>query len=241
MQTTLQRSVRCQTWTSRQKVLSGEGNYNTFFAEVYANNYTTTTQTYQLQNSSKVSNKDDEPFENNPSTSAKSDDGNFAKPVPQYSKISKLEKREAFMQLFGHPRDVGKTGNKTDKASMVTPLIKFFSTMKAKKQLFTKETTVKAQTLRFHEGAIWTMKLADKGDYLCTGGQDCKVVIWSLVNNNNNGVSPSNATVVSTEPYRVLLGHTGDVIDVSWSQSYFVLSASVVRFSFLVLCKPELF
>jgi WD40 repeat protein len=54
------------------------------------------------------------------------------------------------------------------------------------------------------------------------------VVIWSLVNNNNNGSgNTSNATVVSPEPYRVLLGHTGDVIDVSWSQSYFVLSASV--------------
>jgi WD40 repeat protein len=36
----------------------------------------------------------------------------------------------------------------------------------------------------------------------------------------------SKHTLLNTTPYHIWLGHSGDITDVSWSQSYFVLSAS---------------
>lgn len=36
------------------------------------------------------------------------------------------------------------------------------------------------QKLSFHEGPIWTMKFSHSGNYLCTAGQDTRVVLWSF-------------------------------------------------------------
>jgi hypothetical protein len=88
------------------------------------------------------------------------------------------------MQLFGRPLGSAMAGTAADRttaagtasnkaaaaeklaagisagtaATAKARYVKFLSTIKPKKQLFTTETTTLAQTLRFHEGAIWTMK-----------------------------------------------------------------------------------
>mmetsp|Transcript_28057 Transcript_28057/g.47180 ORF Transcript_28057/g.47180 Transcript_28057/m.47180 type:complete len:873 (+) Transcript_28057:128-2746(+) len=194
--------------------------------------------------------------------------------------------------------------------------VKVTSTLPAKENRF-KEHTCLVQTLGFHRGAIWTMKVSPSGCYLCTGGQDTSVVVWRIAapadgdietasadkaggekgssnksanssnnynnndknndddNNNNDddqwkdddddnirfhgssdgmegrrsrpsknmptGNSSGNLsdmsktiadaslqlrTFIHPEPYRILEGHTGDVIDVAWSKSHFILSAS---------------
>eukprot|EP01038_Epipyxis_sp_PR26KG_P009525 gene9525-12831_t len=126
-----------------------------------------------------------------------------------------------------------------------------------------------AQTIQFHEGPIWTMKFSPDGLFLCSAGQDQRVVVWCVSNfpvrdnrkkeNNNNhyeeddysdglssvdskeskeGVMPKKGPPLKAEhevqlhhfihptPYRVFAEHTGDVIDIAWSKSSFILSAS---------------
>jgi WD40 repeat protein len=111
-----------------------------------------------------------------------------------------------------------------------------------------KDKTRLVQTVPFHSGAVWTMKFSPSGSYLCTAGQDTNVVIWCI--GNPEFVAPLSASdsqdhiasadrerknhekgtgtrdFIYPEPYRILQGHTGDVVDVSWSKSHFILSAS---------------
>lgn len=124
------------------------------------------------------------------------------------------------------------------------------STLPNKSNKF-KDKTRLIQTVPFHSGAVWTMKFSPSGSYLCTAGQDTNVVIWCV--GNPKFVAPLSASdspdhlasadrerksrekssekggtrdFIYPEPYRILQGHTGDVVDVSWSKSHFILSAS---------------
>jgi WD40 repeat protein len=44
-----------------------------------------------------------------------------------------------------------------------------------------KEKIRLAQTLQGHEGPIWSMKISPNGQYLATGGQDTRVLVWCIV------------------------------------------------------------
>jgi WD40 repeat protein len=111
------------------------------------------------------------------------------------------------------------------------------------------------QRLDHHEGPVWTMKFSLNGLYLASGGQDCKIFVWCVANcteqrdRNKSSSSigsgshsyctlqplhrspdaPSSYvhTFFNPEPYRVYEGHSGDIIDFSWSTSCFLLSASI--------------
>lgn len=116
-----------------------------------------------------------------------------------------------------------------------------------------KDRTRAVQTIQFHEGAIWTMKFSPTGAHLCTAGQNTQVVVWCVgglpiavpnEDSNNDGAhemhephekQPQQAQgnqsmnvthFLHPEPYRVLEGHSSDVIDVAWSKLEFLLSAS---------------
>lgn len=106
-----------------------------------------------------------------------------------------------------------------------------------------KDRTRAVQTIDFHEGAIWTMKFSPTGAHLCTAGQNTQVVIWCVgglpieevidgEHYQENEKHQSNkgrmeiTHFIHPEPYRVLEGHTSDVIDVAWSKLEFLLSAS---------------
>lgn len=128
-----------------------------------------------------------------------------------------------------------------------------------------------------NKGAIFTMKFSPDGLYLCTGGHDTNVIIWSVGShvhgvkvvdddssadsksldskgdssgNNEDGYESSDSykdeddndrndniikdlentqyyEFICHKPYKKLKGHVGDVTDVSWSGSQFILSASV--------------
>jgi WD40 repeat protein len=138
-----------------------------------------------------------------------------------------------------------------------------------------KNKTRLVQTLNFHVGAIWTLKFSPDGRFIATGGQDCKVVVWSIglppsvsslnsrkeseasesehsgdeggrftprhsnFSADGHGISIGRLSSASDKagmqpfiwptPFRIFIGHTKDVIDVSWSKSNFVLSASADR------------
>lgn len=96
-----------------------------------------------------------------------------------------------------------------------------------------------------HKGPIWILKMNSTGQYLASAGSDGIIFIWevgmygSKHDENKDSVaekaksnkdSDLDIKVLSQEPYRKYDEHSGqDVIDLSWSPSDFLLSASMDR------------
>ncbi|RPA85720.1 WD40 repeat-like protein [Ascobolus immersus RN42] len=97
-------------------------------------------------------------------------------------------------------------------------------------------------------GAIWTAKFSLDGRYLAVAGQDMVVRVWKVIaskaereehesneeaeESETYGFVPDDATrdnapVFHTKPYREYIGHTADVLDLSWSKNNFLLSSSM--------------
>nr|NVI79804.1 putative WD repeat-containing protein 44 [Cucujiformia] len=104
-----------------------------------------------------------------------------------------------------------------------------------------------------HEGPIWCMKFSCCGKLLATAGQDKVLRIWVVRDSfqffqemrtkyNAEKVSPtpsqeslvslqsndtSSKLVFMPKPFCTYSGHTSDLLDVSWSKNYFILSSSM--------------
>ncbi|TRY57390.1 hypothetical protein DNTS_024969 [Danionella cerebrum] len=88
-----------------------------------------------------------------------------------------------------------------------------------------------------HMGAVWTMKFSHCGRLLATAGQDNVVRIWeSLCSSKSDTEFATALEDADTEdrnvPFRQLpfckyKGHTADLLDLSWSKNYFLLSSSM--------------
>ncbi|PLB35738.1 WD40 repeat domain-containing protein [Aspergillus candidus] len=87
--------------------------------------------------------------------------------------------------------------------------------------------------------AIWALVFSNDGKYLAAAGQDSKVRVWSVVGSpedrdsiqtmedDGDGLPRLNAPVFRSEPIQVYEGHTGSVLDLSWSKNNFLLSSSM--------------
>ncbi|KAK8966807.1 hypothetical protein KSP40_PGU019326 [Platanthera guangdongensis] len=108
-----------------------------------------------------------------------------------------------------------------------------------------------------HKGSVRTMKFSPSGWYLASGGEDCIVRIWQIKEAETsckciveNGpancfgkskcssligvkgscasiVFPKKAFKILEKPLQEFIGHTGDILDVSWSASDFLLTSSM--------------
>lgn len=110
------------------------------------------------------------------------------------------------------------------------------------------------QSIYAHEGVIWVAKFSKSGRYLATAGQDTNVIVWkvdtnrstsanrgkddevpegeesSLVGQHESIEAPGvvyGVPVLNTTPFRHYKGHKKDVLDLSWSGSNFLFSASM--------------
>ncbi|KAE9038530.1 hypothetical protein PR003_g6292 [Phytophthora rubi] len=87
-----------------------------------------------------------------------------------------------------------------------------------------------AQTLSKHTGTIWTMKFSHDGARLVSGGQDAILRVWKVqISSEEDAVSREGdeKKILDAEPERSYQGHTMPIVDVSWSRSNFILSASM--------------
>ena len=104
-------------------------------------------------------------------------------------------------------------------------------------------------------GSVWAMKFHHHGRLLATAGQDGVVRLWQVTVEDGTGApgvtadedAKSSASdfsafgagdftyraatddIFSEVPYREWRGHKRDILDVCWSKSYFLLSASMDR------------
>jgi len=95
---------------------------------------------------------------------------------------------------------------------------------------------------RAHEGPIWTMKFSLCGKYLATAGKSGVLILWEVlpkkVQDNSMKTSSKDAIVtpngsdlrqvLSNDPLQKFEEHKGhNIVDLSWSKSNFLLSASL--------------
>jgi len=108
-----------------------------------------------------------------------------------------------------------------------------------------------------HQGPIWCMKFSLNGWLLATAGQDCILRIWVLRDKHqyfnemrrkyqmdnegltNEQVQHDEATkayfdcpdsvghIFMDRPFVTYTGHTSDLLDISWSKNYFILTSSM--------------
>ena len=94
-------------------------------------------------------------------------------------------------------------------------------------------------------GPIWTVEFSRDGRYLATGGTDRILRVWAVLatpedrkafeEGENDSVPTGNpqqhlsAPVFHSKPLREFSGHTGDILDLSWSKNNFLLSSSMDR------------
>ena len=87
------------------------------------------------------------------------------------------------------------------------------------------------QTMKQAVGPIWVINVSHDGLYLATAGQDSIIRVYALLTAADRGTGTADASAstayLNAEPLCKFSGHTGDVIDLSWSPSHFLLSASL--------------
>ncbi|KAM7194462.1 hypothetical protein V8F20_007988 [Naviculisporaceae sp. PSN 640] len=89
-------------------------------------------------------------------------------------------------------------------------------------------------------GAVWATEFSKDGKYLAAGGRDNMVRIWAVISTPeerkaheeeeiaNGGTGERlSAPVFRDQPIREFEGHTGEVLDLSWSKNNFLLSSSM--------------
>ena len=84
------------------------------------------------------------------------------------------------------------------------------------------------QKLTQHQGPIWAMKFSHDGLYLASAGQDTVIRVFQVIAHmGDNRPSRTEHGLFQPVPTKVFEGHTLPVIDLSWSRSHFLLSASM--------------
>lgn len=91
-------------------------------------------------------------------------------------------------------------------------------------------------------GAVWTLEFSKDGRFLAAAGRDQVVRVWAVISNPDERLAHEHeedvssgtgegerlsAPVFKTKPIREFLGHTGDILDLSWSKNNFLLSSSM--------------
>ncbi|KAK4131583.1 WD40 repeat-like protein [Trichocladium antarcticum] len=89
-------------------------------------------------------------------------------------------------------------------------------------------------------GAIWATEFSKDGKYLATAGRDRVVRIWAVLSTpeqrgaheedeaaNGGAGERLSAPVFRDQPVVEFQGHTGEVLDLSWSKNNFLLSSSM--------------
>jgi WD40 repeat protein len=77
------------------------------------------------------------------------------------------------------------------------------------------------------QNPIWAVEFSRDGRYLAVGGQDRIIRVWAVISSaeerrsherHESDASHLSAPVFMQKPYREYQGHTGTILDLSWSK-----------------------
>ncbi|THC98142.1 hypothetical protein EYZ11_002366 [Aspergillus tanneri] len=106
----------------------------------------------------------------------------------------------------------------------------------------TPTSTTGAPTNKSAGKAVWALIFSKDGKYIAAAGQDKKVRVWAVIaspedrrehetegdgSREEDGPPPLKAPVFKAKPVQIYEGHTGSVLDLSWSKNNFLLSSSM--------------
>ncbi|XP_010479314.1 PREDICTED: uncharacterized WD repeat-containing protein C3H5.08c-like [Camelina sativa] len=152
--------------------------------------------------------------------------------------FSKKSSKKWLFNCFAGEKEKDFKYNKSSEATMSKVKVKT-----NKKSHVELSATYIVQKIDGHNGKIWTLKFSPDGKYLATGGEDGVVKIWRITLSDSLLASfmrqqepisqqealvlfPQKAFHIEETPFQELYGHTGDVLDLAWSDSNLLLSAS---------------
>ena len=84
-------------------------------------------------------------------------------------------------------------------------------------------------------GAVWATEFSKDGKYFAAAGRDQVVRVWAVISTpeerqyheQEEDTERLSAPVFRSKPVREFQGHTGDILDLSWSKNNFLLSSSM--------------
>ena len=84
-------------------------------------------------------------------------------------------------------------------------------------------------------GAVWATEFSKDGKHFAAAGRDQVVRVWAVISTPEERQSHEqeedaerlSAPVFRSKPVREFQGHTGDILDLSWSKNNFLLSSSM--------------
>ncbi|XP_010461743.1 PREDICTED: uncharacterized WD repeat-containing protein C3H5.08c-like [Camelina sativa] len=152
--------------------------------------------------------------------------------------LGKKSAKKWLFSCFAGEKDKDFKYNKSSEATMSKVKVKT-----NKKSHVELSATYMVQKINGHKGKIWVLKFSPDGKYLATGGEDGVVKIWRITLSDSLLASfmrqqepisqqealvlfPQKAFHIEETPFQELYGHTGDVLDLAWSDSNLLVSAS---------------
>ncbi|ETN68223.1 WD domain, G-beta repeat protein [Necator americanus] len=90
-----------------------------------------------------------------------------------------------------------------------------------------------------HTGAVWCVRFSVCGRLMATAGQDNIIRVWAALSHLRYFIQireryqqrTSNVSASSSQEFQSSFhnGHTADILDLSWSKNYFILSCGMDR------------
>jgi len=103
--------------------------------------------------------------------------------------LSFAEERKVFNCLFNETNQT--TKRPSNIATVFPSCLARTTSVKDKKHIAFADKLHLVQQIKFHDGPLWTMKFSHAGNYLCTAGQDKRVVVWALAASKDDKVPSS--------------------------------------------------
>uniref|UniRef100_A0A7N0TST8 Uncharacterized protein n=1 Tax=Kalanchoe fedtschenkoi TaxID=63787 RepID=A0A7N0TST8_KALFE len=138
-------------------------------------------------------------------------------------------------------KPVGKGATEPDPQ---TPNMSQMKVHRNKKKCMEFSAVYAGQEIKAHKGFILTMKFSPDGQYLASGGQDGVVRIWRVTSKEScskysapvcdersktkfsSVAVPDKVFAIDELPFQELYGHSGDILDLAWSNANLLLSSS---------------